>query len=114
MNLGKKIKMARQFRGLTQDQLAEKIGKTRPLISQIEVNGKVNAYTLQKICDELDLDIDQFNGDAFFELAATFSKKKSSKNKFAEENSGELEALRELVKIQKEMIESLKKRLGKK
>ena len=66
MNLGKKIKMARQFRGLTQDQLAEKIGKTRPLISQIEVNGKVNAYTLQKICDELDLDIEQFNGDAFF------------------------------------------------
>lgn len=110
MHLGKKIKMARQFKGLTQDQLAEKIGKTRPLVSQIEVTGKVNAYTLRKICDVLEVDIDQFDADVAFELAGTFSKKK----KTTEESSGELEALRELVKLQKEMIDALKKRLGKK
>ncbi len=114
MHLGKKIKMARQFRGLTQDQLAEKIGKTRPLVSQIEVNGKVNAYTLQKICDVLDLDIEQFDGLAAFEKTGTFVTKKSSQKKSAEENLGELEALRELVKIQKEMIEVLRKKIGRK
>ncbi|CAN5133461.1 hypothetical protein BH09BAC5_BH09BAC5_27970 [soil metagenome] len=108
MHLGKKIKMARQFRGLTQDELAEKIGKTRPLVSQIEVSGKVNNYTFQKICEVLDLDIEQFDGSAAFENANTMLNKKSAKKKNGEENTGELEALRELVKLQKEMIELLK------
>ncbi|HET6991358.1 MAG TPA: helix-turn-helix domain-containing protein [Bacteroidia bacterium] len=106
--------MARQLRGLTQEQLADKIGKTRPLVSQIEVNGKVNAYTLQKICDVLELDIEQFDGETAFEMAGTFTKKKASQKKATEDNSGELEALRELVKIQKEMIDVLRKKLGKK
>jgi len=46
MHLGKKIKLARVSKSLTQQELADLIHKTRPLISHIEQTGKVNPYTL--------------------------------------------------------------------
>jgi transcriptional regulator with XRE-family HTH domain len=58
MHLGLRIKVARISRKITQAELAERINKTRPLISSIEQTGKVNFYTLKKICDVLGLDID--------------------------------------------------------
>jgi transcriptional regulator with XRE-family HTH domain len=57
MHLGLRIKLVRISKGLKQEELAEKINKTRPLISNIEQTGKANHYTLKKICEVLDLDI---------------------------------------------------------
>ena len=50
---GSKIKRLRAFRGLTQEDLADALGKTRSLISFFERTGNVNKYTLQEICSIL-------------------------------------------------------------
>ena len=56
LHLGKQIKIARITKGITQQDLADKINKTRPLISSIEQTGRVNIYTLKQICQVLDMD----------------------------------------------------------
>ena len=50
MHVGRKIRLLRISKGFTQQQLAEKIHKERPLISHIERTGKVNHDTLLSIC----------------------------------------------------------------
>lgn len=59
VNIGKSIRSKRKEKGLTQQQLANKVSKLdRAKISDIE-NGKEDFYffTLLKICEALDLDI---------------------------------------------------------
>jgi transcriptional regulator with XRE-family HTH domain len=46
MHIGLQIKLARIAKGLTQQELAERIFRTRPLISYIEQKGEVNDKTL--------------------------------------------------------------------
>jgi transcriptional regulator with XRE-family HTH domain len=41
MHTGKKIKLLRNIKNITQEELAEKINKTRALVSHIEKTGKV-------------------------------------------------------------------------
>ncbi|MBK7965004.1 MAG: helix-turn-helix transcriptional regulator [Bacteroidetes bacterium] len=57
--------MIRGLRGLTQEQLASKINKTRAMVSNIEQTGKVNHYTLLSILKALSItenDLDRFDG----------------------------------------------------
>lgn len=56
MHTGERIKRVRMLRGLTQADLAEKINKTRPLISHIEQTGKVHPQTLREILTVLEID----------------------------------------------------------
>ncbi len=58
MHLGKIIKKLRIHAELTQQQLAESIGKTKALVSHIENTGKVNYYTLQQIATALHTSVD--------------------------------------------------------
>lgn len=58
-HLGKNIKLARIARGLTQLELAERIHKTRSLISHIEQTGKVHQSTYTLILDVLEMGEDQ-------------------------------------------------------
>jgi transcriptional regulator with XRE-family HTH domain len=53
MHLGKAIKNLRVLASYSQQQIADKIGKTKGLICQIEKTGKVNYYTLQRIAEIL-------------------------------------------------------------
>jgi transcriptional regulator with XRE-family HTH domain len=53
MHIGKAIKNLRQLADLTQQSLANRIGKTKGHICQIEKTGKVNYYTLVKIAEIL-------------------------------------------------------------
>lgn len=48
--VGKRIRQIRQWRGLSQQELADLIHKGRPLISHIETTGRVNRDTLRDIC----------------------------------------------------------------
>jgi len=48
-HLGQKIKRLRAFKGMTQEELATALGKTRSLVSYFERTGNVNNYTLQEI-----------------------------------------------------------------
>lgn len=119
MHIGLRIKIARISKGLKQEELAERINKTRPLISSIEQTGKVSHYTLKKICEVLGVQIHEiessvlaesteFYGDKFQELL-------SLKNRVREiqEDNAQLRlfitAQSELIKKQKEFINKLSK-----
>ena len=55
MHSGKKIKLLRNLKNISQEQLGEKINKTRALVSHIEQSGKVNHYTLTSILKVLNI-----------------------------------------------------------
>lgn len=115
MHLGLKIKLARVAKGFTQNDLAVKINKTRPLISHIEQTGKVNYYTLRSICDVLEMDTDDM-GEAPHEFEEPLESLSSglknelmmlkSENRMLKE---EIQILRELVNSQKMLIQMLNK-----
>jgi len=56
---GKKIKKIRAFNGMTQEELALAINKTRSMVSHIERTGEVNHHTLKEIAKVLNLPIEQ-------------------------------------------------------
>jgi transcriptional regulator with XRE-family HTH domain len=108
MHLGLKIKIARIGKGLTQEQLAEQIDKTRPLISAIEQTGKVNHYTLKKICKVLNLDINNLeNNSAEPALSYNIKNQNDLENRL-NQMALELSYLKNLVESQKDLISSLK------
>ena len=122
MHLGLRIKIARISKGLKQEELAEKINKTRPLISNIEQTGKANHYTLKKICEVLDLDINELESSVVAEpskLNDGFQQKQlynlTNKIKDIEEDNHNLRSLvsaqSELIKKQKEFINKQSKNL---
>jgi transcriptional regulator with XRE-family HTH domain len=61
MHIGEKIKMARRIRSLTQDELGNKINKTRAAVSFIEQTGKVNHFTLKAILKVLNISEEDLN-----------------------------------------------------
>ena len=63
-HLGEKLKKIRVLHGMSQEDLAKAIGKTRSLISHLETSGNINKYTLQEIAAALEIDtatIENFN-----------------------------------------------------
>jgi len=58
-HLGQKIKRLRAYRGLTQEDLARSLGKTRSLVSFFERTGNINKYTLQEISNLLNTTPDE-------------------------------------------------------
>jgi len=59
MHIGQKIRLLRVSQALTQQQLAEKIHKERPLISHIERSGKIHHQTFLLICKALKVSPEQ-------------------------------------------------------
>jgi len=56
MNLGKSIQSIRKRQGLTQEVLADKVGISRPSLSQIENNSvRPEQDTLKRICEALEV-----------------------------------------------------------
>lgn len=114
MDIGKKIKVLRAQKGISQQQLADLINKTRTLISHIEVTSKVNFFTLTEIASVLDVTVayftDEFTsknvveeeGQDYFSLAERIKK-------IEREN----ELLSEIIQNQKEIIAQLKEKLKK-
>lgn len=112
MHMGIKIKVLRMYRGLSQDELADKISKTRPLVSYIEQKGKVNAETLRSIAKALNVTVDDIEN--LLNLPG-----KGGKGDMAELRrqimslEKENETLKELVESQKQVIDLLRKNQGK-
>lgn len=101
-------------KGLTQQDLADKIGKARPLVSSIEQTGNVNIHTLKDICKVLDVDIEEITqiGSANDPLFQYSKKAKENEEMLRSENKklkAENEMLRDLVESQKDLIRMLKK-----
>jgi transcriptional regulator with XRE-family HTH domain len=113
MDIGKKIKILRAEKGISQQELARLINRTRSLISRIEVTSKANYYTLRAISDVLDVSIDYFiaeiNTDVLNESTTEYSSLSDRITKVEREN----ELLNEIISNQKEIILQLKDRLKK-
>ncbi len=114
MHIGLKIKIARITKGLTQEELAEKVNKTRPLISHIEQTGKVNGYTLKKICSVLDVSVQELenevkDGQEFYKSNSSQSHKEEIKRL-----QEEILTLKELAAMQKEVIHELREKMARK
>ncbi|MFN4973449.1 MAG: helix-turn-helix domain-containing protein [Bacteroidota bacterium] len=111
MHIGLQIKFARMRKRLTQQDLAERINKTRPLISNIEQTGKVNYYTLVKICEVLEVDIDSLHQmveepDSYYPSADS-----KNKNQRLQQLERQIEQLNMLVDSQKDLIVALKEKV---
>lgn len=59
-HIGNRIKKIRSFNGLTQEELAKAINKTRSMVSHIERTGEINYYTLKDIANVLNLPVEHF------------------------------------------------------
>lgn len=121
MHIGKKIKLLRTIKNLTQEDLAEKINKTRALVSHIEQTGKVNHYTHTLILKALNIsfaDFEDFNDKEILKsnIIPSISAEEVSalKNKM-EHYQKENFLLKELIDSQKKIIEVLEnKKKGRK
>ena len=121
MHTGKKIKLLRNLKGISQEQLAEKIGRTRALVSHIEQTGKANYDTLLLILNYFNLTKQEF--DDFEQSQFKINKIKEYKlteqsiiqlQEKLENYQKENEILKELIESQKEMIGMLKRKANKK
>jgi len=119
MHIGKKIRLIRNLRGYTQDELAEKVNKTRALISHIEQSGKVNFYTLQALSKALHVSIDELENFNEKLIIANEGQTKYGKSEIdalkqqLESCRKENETLKELVVSQKKIIEMMEKKKKK-
>jgi transcriptional regulator with XRE-family HTH domain len=116
MNIGLRIKIARISKGLKQEELAEKINKTRPLISSIEQTVKANHYTLKKICEVLELDIDTLESSVVAESSDLNSyqiEQLTSLRSRIKELEDDNNNLRSLVSAQSELIKKQKEFINK-
>ncbi len=59
-------------KGITQAELAEKINKTRALVSHVEQTGQVNYFTLSAIAQALEINFDDVAPDMVNEPAAAY------------------------------------------
>ena len=112
MHIGQKIRLIRKLQGLTQDQLADKINKTRPLVSTIERTGEGHPYTITAICSALKIKPAQL--DAFSEKDIRdfiLGKTKPGKNE-VEALNREVELLKELLESKQEQIRMLQEELA--
>lgn len=117
MHKGLKIKLARISKRLTQEELAEKIDKTRPLVSSIEQTGQGSYYTIKKICEVLNLDIEKLEQDLGETESEYRTQNQVNFQKELNRLEKELQLYKELCESQKENILTLKaqiKQLGKK
>lgn len=113
MDIGKKIKILRAQKGISQQQLADLINKTRTLISHIEVTSKVNFFTLTEIAIALDVTVAYFTDDftsvnVVKETSAGYSTLAEKIEQLEREN----ELLNEIIQNQKEIIAQLKEKLN--
>ncbi len=111
MHKGLKIKLARISKRLTQEELAEKIDKTRPLVSSIEQTGQGSYYTIKKICEVLDLDFDTLENEVNEASKGYKSQNLNNLQKEISRLEKELQLYKDLCESQKENILSLKAQL---
>ena len=109
-HIGTKVKRVRAYKGMTQEDLAKAIGKTRSLVSHFERSGSINKYTLKEIADALGTDVYTLettgNTNPDFYLGDKESKMNplDKKSKVILENQHETKQLKEEIAFLKETI----------
>lgn len=109
-HLGLKIKRLRAFRGMTQEDLAHALGKTRSLISFLERTGNVNKYTLQEICSILKTTPEELEAESGLDGGKSPSYDSPSKNpELLEQLKEENKFLKETISNQWQLLKDLSK-----
>jgi len=115
MHIGLQIKLARIAKGFTQQELAERIFKARPLISHIEQKGEVNERTLADIKKVLDMPAASTSINESVENDITPTQLNFLQQELEyllreiECLKSEIEIMRDLIDTQKLLIDRLKK-----
>ena len=109
VHIGKGIKKHRQLKGLTQQDLADKIGKTQALISSFEKSGIINKYTLQEIAEALSISVENLHSDDILNESQVISKE-LQKEKYYTHLLEEIEYLKAIVNNQLNIIQALSKK----
>jgi transcriptional regulator with XRE-family HTH domain len=113
MHIGIRIKMTRIARRITQETLAHKIHKTRPLVSHIEQTGKVSGNTLRLIAKALQVEVEQLQNEAEEPMGLYLTPRQQNRRIQELEDQvkhliSENETMRQLIRTQEEMIALLK------
>ena len=112
MHIGQKIKLIRSLQGFTQEQLADKINKTRPLISTIERTGQGHPTTIADICKALKTNPFQLASFDEKSIRQFIAGKTEPDKKEVDALHRELELLKDLVKSKQEQINMLQEELA--
>jgi len=109
-HLGQKIKRLRAFRGMTQEDLAHAIGKTRSLISFFERTGNINQYSLLEICSILKTTPEELDGTMQVDDGKSPSYATSAKNpELLEQLKEENKFLKETINNQWQLLREISK-----
>ena len=112
-HVGFSIRILWNLAGLSQAELAEKIGKTRGMVSYIEKQGKVNHYTLKDIANALNTSIEAIETYSNENKIISINQISETRKLIPLDNNSlkrEIELLKELIENQKKIIELLEKR----
>ena len=114
-HLGKKIKKVRAFNGMTQEDLALAINKTRSMVSHIERTGEANYHTLKEIAKVLNLPLEklQDNEDAnelILNKISTSQKNTITDQDLIQQLKQEIKFLKETIVQQRKLILELAKK----
>lgn len=110
-HIGTKIKRVRAYKGMTQEDLANAIGKTRSLVSHFERSGNINKYTLKEIADALGTDVHTLettgnsNPDFYIGDKEVKINPLDKKIKTGSDNQNETKKLKEEIAFLKETID---------
>lgn len=105
--IGKRIKIARIKKNLTQETVAEKIGVTPQHISNIETgNSTVSLPTLVAIANLLTVSVDELLCDTLLVSKAVFEKE--AQEVFDDCNEYEVRALVDVLKATKDSLRNVK------
>ena len=114
-HLGQKIKRLRAFKGMTQEDLAAALGKTRSLVSYFERTGNINSYTLQEITlilgsnpEELELLENGENHNGHPDQKSNGSNN-GALQKLVDQQKAEILFLRETINYQRQLLNELSK-----
>ena len=109
--MGQKIKRLRAYRGLTQEDLARSLGKTRSLVSFFERTGNINKYTLQEISQLLNTTPEELENDTIHvtPAAPTTHIFAGPQEKLISQLQEEISFLKETVNHQWQLLKELSK-----
>lgn len=109
--MGQKIKRLRAYRGLTQEELARSLGKTRSLVSFFERTGNINKYTLQEISQLLNTTPEELENDTIHvtPAAPTTHIFAGPQEKLISQLQEEISFLKETVNHQWQLLKELSK-----
>lgn len=115
MHIGKKIKVVRIYKGISQEELADKIDRTRALVAHIEQSGKVNTNTLENIIRVLGVTKDELEnfGEKSYTDPAELEAMQNKLNMLEERlqnYQNENKILKELLQSQKKIISMYEKK----